>query len=177
MNEQWPSERHAEKREVFADSSFKTAQDFLDLLNVFPHVQPKDFGDVVSWIVEQDGDLFELEQRTAQFADEFAPAIPDSHPLLMTLACAAALARTPSLQTWTKVNSFKYNSWQLAHWLGEAMMAYAEVHPSACKAYVMIAKEAFAALDNFSLQSKSDRTNEERAGAWAHWSERQNMLE
>ncbi len=177
MIEQWPSERHAEKREVSADPSFKTAQDFLNLLNGFPHDQCKAFDDVVSWIVERDGDLSELEQRTAQFANEFAPAIPDSHPLLMTLACAAALARTPSLQTWTKVNSFKYNSWQLAHWLGEAMMAYAEVHLSACNAYARIAKEVFAALENFSLLSKSDRTNEERASAWGYWNGHQDKLE
>jgi hypothetical protein len=176
MNEQWPSERHAEKQEVFADSSFKTAQDFLNLLNVFPHVQPKAFDDVVSWIVEQDGNLSELEQRTAQFADEFAPAIPDSHPLLMTLACAAALAHSPSLQTWSRVNAFKYHSWQLEHWLGEAMMARATVHSSACNAYVRLAKEVFAALENFSFQSKSDRTNTERASAWAHWSECQSKL-
>lgn len=177
MNEQWPSERNAEKREVFASSSFKTVQDFLNILNVFPHVQPKAFDDVVSWIVEQEGDLSELEQRTAQFADEFAPAIPDSHHLLMTLACAEALAHFPSLQIWSKVNAFKYHSWQLEHWLGEAMMAYATVHSSACNAYVRLAEEVFAALENFSLPSKSDRTNEERARAWGYWSERQDKLE
>jgi hypothetical protein len=177
MNEQWPSERHAEKREVIADSSFKTAQDFLNLLNVFPHVQPNAFDDVVSWIVEQDGDLSELEQRTAQLADEIAPAIPDSKTMLMTLACAAALARMPLLQTWTKINSFKYNSWQLARWLSEAMAAYSEMNSPACHAYVELAKEAFASLDNFTLESLSARTNEERSGAWALWNKRQNRLE
>lgn len=177
MNEQWPSERHAEKREVFADSSFKTAQDFLNLLNVLPHIHPKAFDDVVSWIVEQDGDFSELEQRTAQFSDEFALAIPDSHPLLMTLACAAALTRLPSLQTWTKINAFKYNSWQLAHWLSDAMTAYAEMNPSAYNAYIELAKEAFASLDNFTLESQSARTNEERSGAWVYWNMRQDKLE
>lgn len=177
MIEQWPSERHAEKREVFASSSFKTAQDFLNLLNVFPHVQPNAFDDVVSWIVEQDGDLSELEQRTAQFADEFSPAIPDSHPLLMTLACAAALAHSPFLQVWSKVNAFKCHSWQLEHWLGEAMMAYAEMNPSACNTYVELAEEAFASLDNFMLESQFARTNEERSGAWAYWNKREDKLE
>ncbi len=177
MSEQWPSERHANKREGFANPSFKTAQDFLNLLNVFPHVQPMAFDNVVSWIVVQNGDLSELEQRTAQFADKFAPAIPDSHPLLMTLACAAALARLPSLQTWTKINAFKYNSWQLERWLSEAMTAYAEMNPSACNAYVELAKETFAALDNFTLKSQSARTNEERSGAWAYWNKRQDKLE
>jgi hypothetical protein len=97
--------------------------------------------------------------------------------MLMALVCAAALARMPSLRTWTKVNAFKYNSWQLAHWLGEAMTAYATVRSSPCNAYVALAKEAFAALDAFSLQSQSDRTNEERSRAWGYWNEHQDKLE
>ncbi|PCH63672.1 MAG: hypothetical protein COC19_00790 [SAR86 cluster bacterium] len=177
MNEQWPSERHAEKLEVFADSSFKTVQDFLNLLNAFPDAQHKSFDDIVSWIVEQNGDISELEQRTAQFAGEIAATIQDSHPLLMTLACAAALARTPTLDTWSKVNAFKYNSWQLENWLSEAMTAYVEMNSSVSHAYTELAKNAFAALDNFSLQSRSDRSNEERVSAWAHWSERHDKLE
>ncbi|WP_446808085.1 hypothetical protein ACH50O_12310 [Methylomonas sp. 2BW1-5-20] len=177
MNEQWPSERHSEKREIFADSSFKTAQDFLSLLNALPLGLPKAFDDIVSWIVEQDGDLSELEQRTAQLADEIAPTIPDSKTMLMTLACAAALAHSPLLQTWNKVNAFKYNSWQLEHWLGEAMTAYAELTSSLSDAYVTLAKKAFVALDNFTLESKSSRVNDERAGAWGYWNERQDKLE
>lgn len=177
MSEQWPSERHAEKRDVFANSSFKTAQDFLCLLNTLPHGLPKAFDDVVRWIVEQNGDLSELEQRTGQFADEFALAIPDSHPMLISLTCAAALAYSPSLQTWKRVNAFKCNSWQLEHWLTEAMTAYAKMNSSACNAYVALAKEAFTALDNFTLESRFSRTNQERIGALAYWKERPDKLE
>jgi hypothetical protein len=177
MSEQWPSERHANKQEGFANPSFKTAQDFLSLLNTLPLGLPNAFDDIVSWIVKQNGALSELEQRTAQLADEIEPAIPDSKTMLMTHACAAALARLPSLQTWTKINAFKYNSWQLAHWQSEAMSAYAEMNPSACNAYIELAKEAFAALDNFTLGSQSARTNEERSGAWAYWNKRQDKLE
>lgn len=177
MTEQWPKERQAETREAFADTSFKTARDFLNLLNLFPHVQPKAFDDVVSWIVEQSGDISELEQRLAPVANELTPSTVDSHTLLMTLACAAALAHMPSLRTWDKVNAFKYNSWELEHWLSEAMIAYAEVYPSACGAYANLAKEAFAGLENFSLQSKSERTNAERVGAWGSWGKRQDKLE
>lgn len=177
MNEQWSSERHSEKQEVFADPSFKTAQDFLSLLNALPLGLPKAFDNIVIWIVEQDGDLSELEQRTTQLADEIAPTIPDSKTMLMTLACGAALERVASLQTWTKINAFKCNSWQLEHWLSEAMTAYAEINPSARNAYVELAKEAFASLDNFTLESQSARTNEERSGAWAYWNKRQDKLE
>jgi hypothetical protein len=87
----------------------------------------------------------------------------DSQTLLMTLACAAAFARSPSLQTWCRVKAFKYNSWQLARWLSEAMMAYVQVTLSARDAYVLLAKEVFSGLKNFSLQSKFDRTNKARA--------------
>ncbi|MDR3392772.1 MAG: hypothetical protein P4L77_13675 [Sulfuriferula sp.] len=178
MSEQWLSERHAERREAIADSSFKTAQDFLALLNAFPNDLPRDFDDIVIWIVEQDGNLAEFEQSIIPIVDMAnLQTYPDSYALLMTLACAAALARTPSLQTWTKVNAFKYNSWQLAHWLSEAMTAYAEMNSSACNAYVELAKEVFASLDNFTLESQSARTNEERSGAWAYWNKRQDKLE
>lgn len=120
MNERWPSERRAEAREASAESSFKTALDFLNLLSLFSLVQTKAFDDVISWIVNQSGDLSELEQRTAQVADEFAQVVPDSNALLMTLACAAALAQMPTLRTWSKVNALKYDSWKLGHWLSAA---------------------------------------------------------
>lgn len=177
MTEQWPIERHAEIWEDSEDTSFKTARDFLNLLNLFSCIQPKAFDDVVDWIVEENGDISELEQRLAPVADEFAPSVVDSHTLLMTLACAAALAHTPSLRTWEKVNALKYNSWQLEHWLSEAMIAYAEAYPSACGAYVNLAKETFVGLENFSLQSRSERTNKERVSAWDSWGKLQGKLE
>ena len=178
MNEQWPSERHAEERQMIADTSFKTAQDFLALLNAFQNGLPRAFDDAVIWIVEQDGDLSELERRIASVVDTANLQVyPDSQPLLMTFACAAALARAPSLHTWGRVNAFKYNSWQLEHWLCEAITAYAKVNSSACHNYVALAREAFAGLDNLTLKSKSDRINGERSGAWASWNERQDKLE
>ena len=164
MNEHWPSEHHAKSREAFADSSFKNEQDFLDLLDAFPNGLPRDFDEVVAWIVNKDGDLVELEQRIVPIVGAAnLQTFLDSQTLLMTLACAAAFARSPSLQTWCRVKAFKYNSWQLARWLSEAMMAYVQVTLSARDAYVLLAKEVFSGLENFSLQSKFDRTNKARA--------------
>lgn len=178
MSEQWPSERRTEERQINADTSFKTAQDFLALLNAFPNGLPRAFDDVVIWIVEQDGDLAELERRIALVVDAAnLQAYPDSQPLLMTFASAAALAHAPSLHTWGRISAFKYNSWQLAHWLGEAMTAYAKVNFQAGHSYVALAREAFAGLDNFSLQSKSVRINEERSGASASWNQRREKLD
>lgn len=178
MNEQWPNERHAQKREVFANSSFKTAQNFLALLSAFPNGLPQGFDDIVTWVVAQDGDLAGLEQRTTQItAETDLHAIPDGKTMLMTLACAAALERTPSLQIWTKVKAFKSNSALIAHSLAEAMMAYADFFPSSCNAYTILAKEAFAALDDFTLESNFSRINQERSGALVYWSERPDKLE
>lgn len=178
MNEQWPSERRAEDRQMIADTSFKSAQDFLALLSEFPNDLPRAFDDVVIWIVEQDGDLSELERRIASVVDAAnLQAYPDSQPLLMTLACAVALAKASSLHTWGRVNAFKYNSWQLEHWLGEAMTAYVNVNSLARHNYVALVREVFAGLDSFSLQSKSERINEERSGAWASWNERRDKLD
>jgi len=104
----WPSERHAENRQMIVDTSFKTAQDFLALLNEFPNGLSQAFDDAVIWIVAQDGDLSELEQRIASITDAAnLQASPDSLPLLMTFACAAALAHTPSLHTWDRVSALR----------------------------------------------------------------------
>lgn len=178
MSEQWPSEHHAEERQAIASTSFKTAQDFLALLNRFPNGLPRAFHEVVTWIVEQGGELSELERRMASLVDAANfQDYPDSLPLLTTLACAAALSHTPSLDTWRRVGTFKYNSWQLEHWLGDAMTAYGKFDSAACQRYVALAREAIAGLDSFSLLSKSDRINKERSGAWASWNKRQDKLD
>ena len=177
MNQQWPKEKHAENQEDYTDPAFKTAQDFLDLLDLVPDVLPEAFNDVVSWIVEQGGDLSELEKHSVSVDDQFATTIQDSHTMWMTVACAASLAQAPALTTWAKVREFTYHSFQLEHWLSEAMMAYTKVFPSSSRAYAKLANDVFSALHNFSLPSMSDRINDERVGAWASWNERTDKLE
>lgn len=178
MKQQWPSERRAEERQIIANSSFKTRQDFLALSNAFPNGLPRSFDDLVNWIVQQDGDLAELEQSTAAVVDVVGlQAYPDSQALLMTLACAAALARAPSLHTWGRVKAFKSNSVFVAHSLAEAIAAHAKVNSLASHAYVTLAMKTFAALDNFTLESSFSRINQERVGAWASWNECQDKLD
>jgi hypothetical protein len=178
MNKQWPSERLTEKRKVFADSSFKTVDDFFSLLNVFSVGLPRDFDDITTWVAAKGGDLTELEQRIAPIiGTAYLQTYPDSHALLMTLVCAVALARTPSLQTWSKVKTFKSNSVLIEHSLAEAMMAYAKFSPSACNAYSLLAKEAFTALDNLTMASSFSHINKERTDALAYWNERTDKLE
>lgn len=178
MNEQWPSERHARDGQTITDSSFKTAQDFVALLNTLSNGLPCAFNVTVIWIVEQDGSLADLEQRIAIVVDAAnLQTYPDSVPLLLAFACAAALAHSPSLQTWDRLNAFKHNSWSLEHWLGEAMVAYAKVNSPAGHHYVALVRQAFAGLDNFSLKSSWDRVNQERSGASSSWTQRRDKLD
>lgn len=66
MKEQWPSERLAEKQEAFVNSSFKTAQDFLALLNALPDCLRQDFDDIATLIIEQDDKPATLELHIAK---------------------------------------------------------------------------------------------------------------
>lgn len=178
MYEEWPSERHAQERQVNVDNSVKTKQDFLALLSIFHNNLPKEFDDAAAWIAEHEGDLGELKQRVIPIISHFnLQTYPDGQSLLMTLVCAVALARAPTLKTWGRVNTFRYNSWELEHWLEKGMIAYVEVTPAAGHAYVELAREAFTGLNNFTLSSKSDRINNDRVNAWSYWNECQNKLD
>ncbi len=178
MTMQWPSEREAANRQSFANASFKTEQDFRLLLDACTEVLPATFDQAVDWVVQQGGEVTELEQRmTAVCIQANLQDFPDSKNLLMTWTCATALAQSPSMQTWEKVKKLKYHSGQLEQWLALAMMVLAERNSDARKAYIDLAKEAFCALDSFKLVSLSNRNNQERTGAWAYWDECGNKLD
>lgn len=178
MKIQWPSERKAANQQPIANASFKTEQDFRQLLNACPEGLPPTFDEAVVWVAQQGGEVTELEQRMTEICNQIdLHEFPDCTNLLMTWTCATALAQSPSLQTWEKVKKFNYNSWQLTHWLAYAMMVRAEGNTDARKAYIALATEAFNALDSFTLVSKSDRINQERTGVFAYWNECRNRLD
>ncbi|WP_413437134.1 hypothetical protein ACFDAU_11985 [Sulfuriferula sp. GW1] len=178
MTMQWPSEREAANRQSFTNASFKTEQDFRQLLDACTEVLPATFDQAVDWVVQQGGEVTELEQQMTVICNQVdLQDFPDSKNLLMTWTCATALAQSPSMQTWEKVKKLKYDSGQLEQWLALAMMVLAERNPDARKAYIDLAKEAFCALDSFKLVSLSNRNNQERTGAWAYWNECGNKLD
>lgn len=179
MKEQWPSERYNEKVEAFTELPFKDMQDFLDLLSAFPSGFPhQDFNEVVTWIIDQEVEIDDLKKRITTITDTAnLDNYPDSQNLVMTFACAAALARAPSLQVWGKVKTFTYNSWHIEHWLVAAMLAYVEVNPKIPNLYVELAKEVLVGLEIFSIKSKSDSINNERRNTWTHWNECQSKLD
>ena len=168
-NQQWTSERRSITGHGYKDPSAKTVQNFLDFISASSIFSSDWFDEIANWIVEQDGDLAGLEERAGLLVSEHLPDFLDGQSILMTVACAAALSRSPSLQTWDKVAIFRYNSWQIENWLGKAMIAYTQVAPDSCEAYVDLAINAFHGLEDFSLKSKSDRANEERVAAWSSW--------
>lgn len=176
MKEQWPIECDSLKSEGNTNPKFKDVQDFVHLFTLLPNAI-NSFDDVVSWIVRESGDISELEKRITLITDNISHVNDDTPQLLMTLACAAVLAREPSLDTWKKVNTFRYHSWELENWLSKAMMAYVETDSSASDAYTKLAKIVFVALDDFSLETLSKRDNEERENSLAYWEQNQGKLE
>ena len=178
MTTQWPSEREAANRQLFANPSFKNEQDFHQLMEACPEGLPRTFDEVAVWLVQQGGEIAELEQRITTVCNEVGlQNYPDSTNLLMTWACATALAQSPSLQTWDTVKGFKYNSWQIEHWLTPAMLARANGNPDAIKAYTSLGKEVFGALDKSFLDSKSRRKNQDMDQFWEYWKERRDRLD
>lgn len=178
MTVQWISEREASNRQPIANDVFKTKQDFLPILAAYREGLLPSFRETVEWVIEQGGEIGELEQRVAIICSQLdAHIFPDSINLLMNLVCAAALARSPNLETWKRVKHFKYQLWQLEHWLTPAMMAYASLKLSNSTAYVELAKVVLKALDDFKLESLSSRHNQERIGAWTYWNECRDKLD
>ncbi|WP_417441330.1 hypothetical protein [Idiomarina sp.] len=177
MNNKWPLERRNEKVEAGSSPLAKGVPDFVSLINVIDEAEESSFIEVVNWIVKQGESISELEKRIVEFADEIEVTLEEEKPALMALACAVALARNPSIDTWIKVNALKCESCEIESWLSAAMVAYVEIYPPACGPYNSLAKSVFSALDNFSLKSKSERVNKEREGVWFYWNDRQDKLE
>lgn len=175
MTIQWPAERDLEKR--------KSAQspDFLDglrqLLAQAPPEWPDKFDEAVKWILEQGGNVDELQERMGHVRDEMnLSEVPDSMYVLVVWGCAKALEKSPTMQTWKRVRTLRNNSVQLEHWLADAMLIYAEEKPDSKECYVNLAKEVFGAVDRFELESEFERHNEARGHLKEAWANNQEKL-
>ncbi|MBI5592087.1 MAG: hypothetical protein HY881_16605 [Deltaproteobacteria bacterium] len=178
MTIQWPDERGSENRQQFGNRAIDPKHELRRLVEVCPAGLPSTFDQAVEWIAQQGKDISELEQRMNAVSNELELAeLPESVNILMAWACAEALAKTPSLQTWQNVRNLKSHSWQLEHWLSDAMMVCAEDKISTKDAYIKLAKEIFEALDAFQLTSQFDRNNKEREQFRATWNENYEKLD
>ena len=178
MTIQWPSEREFINRQPIDGLSIDLKDEFRQLMEACPSGLPATFDDGVEWITLQGDDTSVLEQRMNAISNQLELAdFPESVNLLMALACAEALAKTPSLQTWQNVRKLKSHSWQLEHWLSDAMIFCAEDEINTNDAYIKLIKEVFEALDIFQLKSQYDLQNKEREQFLNAWDENTDKLE
>ncbi|MCP1445515.1 hypothetical protein J3D54_004647 [Pseudomonas sp. GGS8] len=171
---QWIRERNAEIEDFQSHNHFRTRGDFFELM-----VQAdKDAPGLIASLAEDLTALGEpLDIESLQELAQERTELPFDADMLLTAACARALGRNPQLATWLKIRMIARNSWQIEHWLREAMSACAEKDAVARKAYVDLAICLFEALESGGLKSESKRRNEEREGAWAHWQDAEYHLE
>lgn len=172
MTIQWPNEREHSMGYIPEDHSFDPKDELRRLVKASSSGVPAAFHQAVKWIAQQGEDTSELEQRMVAVSSEPQLAeFPEIVNLLMTLACAEALAESPSLQTWQNVRKLKSNSWYLENWLSAAMLVCAEERSSVKEAYTELAKKVFEVLDRFQLISQFDRNNKEREQFRMAWDE------
>jgi len=165
---QWPSEQ----KPLDQPSTFK------EVYSRFSKKLPKEFDGIVSWVINKDGDILELEEKVTNVIENgnSSTFFGDKY-LFITWICAEAISRSPTLSTWKKIKSFSYNSAEIEHDLPSVMKNIAESTPKIFEVYMLLAKEAFSALDNDSLKSNSSRNNEERSNYLSHWKNNNNKLE
>lgn len=171
---QWISERNADLEELKTHGDFRTRQDFLVLIAQISNHAPQLIASLASDLAASSETLAieSLQELVRQQAtQEF------DTDMLLTAACAWALATSPQLPTWLNIRKIAYNSWQVENWLSEAMFAYAQRDANAREAYVDLAIQLFKALESGELASESKRRNEAREGAWAHWQAAKYQLE
>jgi hypothetical protein len=175
----WPREREAvNQHSMNVTASFKTEDDFRQFLDTYTGELTSTFDDAVNWIVLQGGEVADFEQKIVLVGEQLnLQNLPDNISLLMTWACAVALARSPTLQTWKNVRNLKSNSWQLENYLINAMLVLTERNVDSRIAYKDLAKQVFSELENFTLVSQFSSTNKEREGAFVYWTECQNKLD
>lgn len=178
MTIQWPNERESENPQQFGKRAIDPKDELRRLLEACPAGLPAAFNEAVEWIVQKGEDISALEKRMSAVSNELELAeFPESVNLLMAFACAEALAKMPLLQTWQNVRKLTSHSWQLEHWLSDAMMVCAEEKVSTKEAYTKLAKEVFETLDSFRLTSQFDRHNKEREQFRVAWDENCEKLE
>jgi len=165
---QWPNEQ----KPLDQSSTFK------EIYSSFSKQLPKEFEEIVSWVANQDGDLLQLEEEVTNVIgkNNSSYLIEDKY-LFTTWICAEALYLAPTLNTWKKIKSFLYHSSVIEHDLPSVMRSLAESKAEILKAYMLLAKEAFSALDNDTLKSNSSHSNEERSNYLLHWENNNNKLE
>lgn len=163
---QWIRERNAEFETFQSHSDFKTKEDFLEFIAQVGHDSPRLIASLAEELLAL-GEPLKIESLQELARCRTKPSFDTD--MLLTSACAWGLGRSPQLANWLKIRKIAQNSWQIEHWLSKAMSAYAQNDADIRKAYVDVAIQLFKALKSGDLKSESERMNEAREDAWAHW--------
>ena len=177
MTTKWPNERDSNNWQPFGDNSIDHKEGLRRLVAACPLRLPPAFDEATDWIAHHGDDTSELERRMSNISNELELGeFPENVTLLMTWACAETLSKSPTLQSWQNVRKLKSNSWQLDHWLSDAMLFYAKDKTSTKNVYIKLAKDVFEALDCFQLTSQYDRNDNERTQFRDTWNENREKL-
>jgi hypothetical protein len=166
MTMQWIAERNAEVEERHDDGHFKTREDFLRLFAQLDAGMVDQMTSLARELASVGGPVKsdQWQKRAGQIAARRFDAA-----MLSTTVCAWALAKVPHLSVWLKVRQIARESWEIEHWLHEAMAAQVQRDEAAGKAYTTLAIELFRALEDGSLKSDTGRHNEARDRNRARW--------
>lgn len=170
---QWINERSDDSSDG-EDSRFKTRRDFLRSLAQADR-ETLDAIDVLAATLTTDDETPTIDMLVALAAPSARPAFDTN--MVVTMACAVALAHCPDLTTWQTVRSIANHSWEIEHWLHEAMAAQAARDVNAKERYVALLTQLFQALESGACKSASPRRNESREGARAHWEHAEHKLD
>lgn len=174
MTMQWVRERSAELEEFQDHSDWRTRESFLGMMAQIDGDASRPIASLAeSLMTSNEPSEVESLQELAQQQTK----LPFDTDMLLTLACAWALRSNPQLATWLTVRRVAYNSWQIEHWLNEAMAAYVQKDVKAREAYIDLAIRLFKALESGELKSEISHKNEEREVAWEHWKSAEYPLE
>jgi hypothetical protein len=163
---QWIAERDAGLHERRDNGQFKDRTDFLRLFAQLDRATL----DAMTSLAEELAATNETVNSAAwkERASQIAGGRFDA-AMLSTTVCAWALAESPALTTWLKVRRIARDSWEIEHWLHEAMAAEVQRDRSVVNAYTTLATLLFKALENGGLKSGSDRHNQARDRNRAVW--------
>lgn len=114
---------------------------------------------------------FELLEETG------SPELINFHIEILVLHCAHYLRRNPTPDGWQKIQNLSYNSWELEHWILDAITAVVAEDPGAAGNYISLAEAVLHGADRLAIHPRSQRRIETAKSLLAHWGERGDKLD
>lgn len=178
MSIQWCKER--EKFDVVygKSNSFKNKKDFLKFIDDANEKLVGVLEEASTWILEkrENESLENLSREILNLCSKHELNAVENDAVI-TLSCAEALAKSPSLKTWNVIQHFAYNSWAIENWLLYAMEAMAERNKSYRIPYISLSNQAIKALEDFEWTSLSTRLNDARTNFYDFWNNTSHKLD